>query len=220
MFSRRPRTEAARPYSACPAARGVRVPILRWEDPVVRFRIAALALLFPLATTLAACDDPFGGREPILTADTVTLAAPSADSLRLGSGLNLLGLPLVVFPERIGDAFPQPNWDLALRATDGQLLLRPSPTDERRSGARITRARAVDFDDSRTAPESRDEYETEPVVLETGRVYFVRSRTYGQVGVRCVNYAKIQPLELSPAAGTARLAIVLNSSCNDRRLTD
>lgn len=186
----------------------------------MRFRIAVIALLFPVASTLAACDDPLGGREPILTADTVTLAAPSADSVRLGSGLNLLGRPLVVFPERIGDAFPQPTWDLALRAVDGQLLLRPSPTDELRIGARITRARAVDFDGSRTAPESRDEYETEPVVLETGRVYFVRSRTYGQVGVRCVNYAKIQPLELSPAAGTARLAIVFNSSCNDRRLTD
>lgn len=186
----------------------------------MRFRTAALALLLPLAATLAACDDPFGGREPIIASDTVTLAAPTSDSLTLGSALNLIGPGLVVFPERIGDAFPQPNWDLALRAVDGQLLLRPSPTDTRRIGSRITRARDVDFEDSGRAPERREEYEVAPVALEVGRVYFVRSRTYGQVGVRCVNYAKIQPLAVNPAAGTARLAVVSNGVCNDRRLTD
>lgn len=186
----------------------------------MRFRIAALALLLPLASGLVACDDPFGGQEAVLVSDTVTLAAPSVDSMNLGSALNLLPGGLVVFPERIGDAFPQPTWDLALRVTNGQLVLRPSPTDERRIGARITRARDVDFEDSQRAPESRDEYEVEPVALEVGRVYFVRSRTYGQVGVRCVNFGKIQPLELNAAAGTARLAVVFNGICNDRRLTD
>lgn len=186
----------------------------------MRFRIAALALLLPLAATLAACDDPFGGREPILVSDTVTLAAPTTDSLRLGSALNLLGAPLVVFPERIGDAFPQPNWDVALRALNGQLLLRPSPTDTRRVGAQITQALDVNFEGSRRAPESRDEYRVDAVALEVGRVYFVRSRTYGQAGIRCVNYAKIQPLAVSPTAGTARLAVVSNGICNDRRLTD
>lgn len=186
----------------------------------MRFRNAALALLLPLASGLAACDDPFGGREAFLVSDTVTLAAPSTDSLNMGSALNLLGAGLVVFPERIGDAFPQPSWDVALRVVDGQLLLRPSPTDARRIGARITRARDVDFAGSRRAPESREEYAVDPVALEVGRVYFVRSRAYGQAGIRCVNFAKVQPLELSAAAGTARFAVVANGICNDRRLTD
>lgn len=186
----------------------------------MRFRIAALVLLLPLASVLAACDDPFGGQELLLATDTLTLAAPSVDSVRLGSAIDLLRGNAVVFPERISDAFPQSNWDLALRVADGQLLLRPLPTDERRVGARITRARSVSFAESDRAPESTDEYEPETVRLELGRVYFVRSRTYGQVGVRCVNYAKIEPLELNAAAGTARLAVASNGTCNDRRLAD
>jgi hypothetical protein len=218
MFSRRP-DRCGAPFSARPALRGARAPILRWEDPVVRFRIAALALLFPLASALAACDDPFGGREPLLASDTLTLAAPSVDSLRLGSAIDLLRANTVVFPERIGDAFPLPNWDVALRASNGQLLLRPARTDAGRTGARITTARMVDFAQARSAPESREEYGEDAVVLEEGRVYFVRSRAYAQLGVRCVNFAKIQPVALNAAAGTARLAIVSSGTCNDRRLT-
>lgn len=186
----------------------------------MRFRIAALALLLPLAPALAACDDPFGGREPVLFVDTLTLAVPDADSLMVGSAIDLLRANLVVFPERVGDAFPEPSWDVALRRSGGQLLLRPMPTLEGRLGSRITTARTVDFEGAETAPENRDDYGEVPVTLEQGRVYFVRTRTFAQFGVRCVSYAKIQPLELRPTAGTARLAVVSNSECNDRRLTD
>lgn len=186
----------------------------------MRFRIAALALLLPLAPALAACEDPFGGREPILFSDTLTLTAPGAAAAQTGSAINLQSGNQVIFPERIGDVFPDPSWDVALRLSGGQLTLLPLPSTEFRVGARITQARTLDFARADEAPENRSEYGEAPVVLEEGRVYFVRSRAFVQFGLRCVAYAKIQPLELRPAAGTARLAVVSNSACNDRRLTD
>lgn len=186
----------------------------------MRSRIAALALLLPLAAALAACDDPFGGREPVLFADTLTLATPNVDSMRLGSALSLLTGNQVIFPERIGDAFPQPQWDLSLRQAGGALVFRPLPTEQGRPGARITTGRTGSFADARTAPGDREDYEETDVPLQEGRLYFARSRSYSQFGVNCVNYSKIQPLAVRPAAGTVRLAIVTNTSCNDRRLTD
>jgi hypothetical protein len=58
------------------------------------------------------------------------------------------------------------------------------------------------------------------VPVTVNGVYLFRSRQYPTSSGLCVNYARAKVLAADPAAGTARLAIVINRSCDDERLQD
>lgn len=185
----------------------------------MRFARVLLLLSAFLASSalLGACgDDPFLP-EVLITTDTVTLTipgttAPSAlDLARVQEPFTLLRRP-----ELLQDA---DEWDIALRRSDGGLAFRPyhSPGSPLRGAGIATTP--DDYDSITEAPRGDNAYVTQLVAATAGGVYFFRSRQYPTgLGGICVNYAKAKVLEVDPAAGTVRLAIVLNDNCDDERL--
>ena len=174
--------------------------------------IATLCLPLPLYA--GACEDPFG-EDLILQSDTVRLAAPTVDSSRIGSAVDLANANLVRFPERPVDAL---QWDLALRLRDGELFLRPIPTNSNGFlGARIGESTRA-YDDVSEAPDRGSAYDTVEVRVETGRTYVTQSRQWSNGVELCRSFSKLKAVETSPALGTARFAVTTNRLCSDRRL--
>jgi hypothetical protein len=181
----------------------------------VRLVIAA-AVAFALTASLGACNDPYGANTAIIASDTVKLAAPTTDSVNVGSALDVTTANAVRFPERSSDALA---WDVALRQTGGQFYLRPYPGTPNQVGAGIIGPTSDVFEKVSTAP-SRNQYGDTTVVAQEGKTYLVRSRQFAESGVVCVRYAKLTPVALNAAAGTARIAVATSAQCNDRRLTE
>lgn len=181
-------------------------------------RLRFLALLAALAGTplLTACDDNSFLGELVLSADTATIGLPGSAQ---GSALDLVratsGARLIRRPERVEDS---EQWDVSLRrAESGALVLRPfDPSASQTGGAGIAAAPA-NFDAIDEAPRGTSNYSQEDVPATPNAVYFVRSRAFSGV---CYKYAKLKVLEADPAAGTVRLAMVINEGCDDERLAD
>lgn len=172
---------------------------------------------------LSACDDPFLSQlEPLIATDTVELAIPTAVQTGLPSALDITALGGLVrggrFPERADDA--DLGWDLTVRIRDGQIVFVPSSAlgFPLRAGISAPIAGQT-FDGLREVPAGlRFETET-PTIAQLGAVYAARSREFsaGFVG-SCVQYAKLQVLELDVAAGTIRVLLATNERCHDTRL--
>ena len=178
-----------------------------------------LSLLFASGALLGACGDDPLFPDVALTTDTVTLTVPGAE---LPSALDLVRIQapfsLLRRPELVRDAG---EWDIALRRSDGGLVLRPyeAPGSPYR-GAGVAAA-PEDYDRIDEAPRSTGAYSATSIPATPGGVYFMRSRQYpNSNGTLCVNYAKAKLLALDAAAGTAQVAIVLNDNCDDERLED
>jgi hypothetical protein len=179
--------------------------------------VTASALAFALAASLGACNnDPYGLNAVTLAADTVKLAAPTADSANVGSAFDVTSTTGARFPERSADA---QAWDFSVRQVGAQLYFRPYPGSQNQVGAGIIGPTSDVFADVKTAP-SRNQYGDTAVVVQEGKTYLLRSRQFGESGVVCVRYSKITPVEVKPAAGTVRLAYATNVGCNDRRLKE
>lgn len=182
-------------------------------------------LLVPVLMALAACGDPNDPNfEPRLVADTVLLAVPDPSvplSESVGSALDIglsaaLGIT-VREPERPSAAG---QYDVLLRRRGNELVLVPPKV----LGLQGVQARAGvatvggSFDQVREIPEQAAFVTDSVIPLRPSTTYVLRSRdTSCQFG-RGNIYAKLEPLELNPAAGTVRLNVVANSTCNDRRL--
>ncbi len=68
------------------------------------------------------------------------------------------------------------------------------------------------------APSSSRFSSSRGVALAVGSVYVVRSRVYRVQGINCWQFAKVQPMALSAAAGTVTLAVATSAGCQDTRL--
>ena len=180
----------------------------------MRRLLLILIAVLPLAGT-AACEDNSFFSEPQLRSDTLQLRAPTAAEADAPSALDA-SVPRVVSPER-----PQfaGAWDYALRQNGSTFSLIPVTTRSRstRPGLQLSTQAFDRIDD---ASRNRASYSDSAVVLVQGGAYTFRTRQYtGQFG-ECFNYGKLQVLNLDPAAGTARLNVVVNANCDDERLTD
>jgi hypothetical protein len=187
----------------------------------VRFaRLSVLLMtLFASTALLGACGDDPLFPDVALTTDTVTLTVPGAQA---PSALDLIRIQppfaLLRHPELVRDAG---EWDIALRRGETGLVLRPydAPGSPYR-GAGLTRAEG-DYDGITEAPRATSAYASTPLAAAQGNVFFFRSRQYpSQGGALCFNFAKARILELNAAAGTARVALVINDNCEDERLED
>lgn len=182
-------------------------------------RIAALPL-FLTVILAAGCDDGSGfAIDPLISTDTVELAAPTSASA-LPTALDVTSTGGFIGggrrPETQSDA---ERWDLAIRARDGALVFVPSGALGLSAAVGITQPLAGQtFQSVREAPGSASFITKEPVVIQEGAVYVVRSRTvpcgFGSTSL----YAKIQPLHVSVEDGTVRLLISTNEVCGDPRL--
>jgi hypothetical protein len=185
-------------------------------------RFARLYLLLAAvfaASSLGACgDDPLLG-DVQLSTDTVTLTVPGAVGTPSALDLARTTSPFTLLrrPELVQDAA---EWDVALRSTAGGLRFLPfdQPGSPYR-GAGI-RTSTEDYDTIEEAPRATGAYGGEAVPVTVNGVYLFRSRQYPTSGGLCVNYARAKVLAADPAAGTARVAIVINRNCDDERLQD
>lgn len=180
----------------------------------MRRLLLILIAVLPLAGT-AACEDTSFFSEPQLRADTLLLRAPSAEGADAPSALNA-SVPSVVSPER-----PQfaGGWDYALRQNGSTFTLLPITTRTRSMRPGLQRSTQA-FDRIDEAPRNRASYADSAVVLAQGGAYTFRTRQYRTDFGECFNYGKLQVLNLDPAAGTARLFVLVNGNCDDERLTE
>lgn len=182
-------------------------------------RLTRLPLL-AVALLTAACDDPFANPAWSDVPDTVTVfSAYRPEYAGMASAINLTGnfLSLVA----IDDLGAATEWDFMLGEDEGNLLWVPSSVVPGREDSRSSTARMQEttLEEVRRAPEpSGDRYSKEPVVLEEGVVYVLRSRRSNTCYIRGSNYAKMKVIALDPALGTAEIAIVRNPYCDNRDL--
>lgn len=184
--------------------------------------VLALPLLAAAALSLPACDDATGVGVQVIVTDTVTLGVPSVAADSVPSALDVLSLDQFTigggkFPERTVEA---DNWDVTLRLQDGGFALVPRGAVglEGRRAAITDPISGITFERLEEAPPSSRFNTTRGAVLGVGNVYVVRSRTYVLGVSTCWQYAKVQPLALDAAAGTARLQVATSAGCQDNRL--
>lgn len=182
-------------------------------------RTAALPL-FLTVVLATACDDPSGFRvEPLITTDTIEVAAPTAGS-ELPTAIDVTSSGGLIgggrFPERQEHA---ERWDLAVRIRDGQLVFVPAGALGLSDAAGITEPLAGrTFESVIEAPGPGSFVTDDHVVVQEGGVYVVRSRQVPCGFASASLYSKIQPLDVSPAEGRIVLQISTNEVCGDPRL--
>jgi hypothetical protein len=179
--------------------------------------IPVLALLALLVT---ACDDPAFRIDPILATDTVEVFAPTAENVDRPTALDVTSVQFFIqgprFPERAAEA---EQWDFAVRLRDGQMVLVPAAALGLDSRAAIAGPLAAQtFEALREAPGAASFTSDSAVVMRQGEIYSARSRDTGFSFTACNQYAKMQPLEVDPAAGRLVLRITTNERCGDLRL--
>jgi hypothetical protein len=185
--------------------------------------IASLGLSVVLVAS-GGCDDSTGlDFDPVLVSDTTTVAAPIPQNASLPTALDVtsdgaFGIHGGRFPELIRDAL---EWDFAVRLEGGQLVLIPA------QGIGVTNSRAAltppipgaVFEELREAPGQSTFSVDSAIVMQEGAVYVARSReTVNAFGVGCIQFSKIQPLDVDVAAGRVHLRMVTNERCGDPRL--
>lgn len=181
-------------------------------------RTAALPLFLTLVLA-SACDDPSRFTvDPMISSDTVEVAAPTSSS-GLPTALDVTSSGGIIgggrHPERQTDA---ERWDIAIRERDGVLVFVPSSALGFSGAVGITEALAGQtFDAVIEAPGSGSFITDEDVVIQEGAVYVVRSRSvpcgFGSASL----YSKIQPIDVS-ADGRVTIRVATNEVCGDPRL--
>ena len=178
-----------------------------------------LGTLLASSALLGACDDEPLFADVLLVTDTVTLTVPGSEAHSAIDLARLSSTTLLRRPELVRDAG---NWDFALRRTEaGGLALRPydAPgSPYRGAGIAVT---TEDFDRIDEAPRGNARYSEAPAPVAAGTVWYLRSRQFpAPTGQICLKYGKARVLEVNAAAGTVKLAVVLNDNCDDERLED
>ena len=174
-------------------------------------RIILTAIVVP---ALAACNDEpdFGFGEWEAQLDTVTLYSVDRDEHQ--------GLPSaydIRFTRtyRVEDPGATGNWDFVLTGGDvGPLTLTPVGAFfdiENNAGFALS---DDTFEEVEDAPAASSAYVTdEAVALEPDVVYIVRSRSGS-----CLQFAKLEPIDIDPDAGTFTFHVTANPNCNDTAL--
>jgi len=167
--------------------------------------------------SLAACGDNFGPQFWDPTPDsTVIYSLSRPEYLGMPSAYDIVSLRRVVI-EVAGETG---NWDFALGEDAGSFKLYPSGTFPGiTSRAAIATTTAATLEELTRAPGDTAAYSREPVAINVGTVYAVRSRTASCSGFGSgTHYGKFQVLSIDAAAGMVQLAAVRNPYCNNRDL--
>jgi hypothetical protein len=176
---------------------------------------AAAAVALGLGFTTAACgDDPFQITW-YNTPDTTILYSLARPELGLPSAFDFLDRTRFV----VEDAGSTNAWDVAVDTRDGRLALVPPGALGIVNEARVTVIEDVRYEEVTEAPADTTLYTaTEPVFLELGNVYVVRTREQSSAFGFCLFYAKMEPLELDLELQSVRFVFDNNPVCDDRNL--
>jgi hypothetical protein len=177
----------------------------------VRYRFT---LVLVTVGALGACDDDLSLGTWDATPDTIALFSLSRpDGLGFPSAYDF-STRRVIEVETPGATG---NWDVVLADGSTALQLVPAGAFEgQTSRAAIATIPGQAFDDLTEAPADTARFTAQPVMLEAGGVYVVRSRRVACGFSTAVHYAKILAVTLDPVEGIATFAVVANPLCNDR----
>jgi hypothetical protein len=180
------------------------------------FKLARIVLACAAVLPIVACDDDLGLDDWSATPDTTTIFSLSrVDLIGRPSAYDFIGhIPVEV--ESVGATG---NWDVALRHEGSQLALVPAGGFEgQTSRAGLALMPNVTFEDLGEAPGDTAAFTREPVMVQEGQVYVVRTRRASCGFTTGVRYGKLKIIAVDPAAGTLRFASLVNPFCNDRNL--
>lgn len=175
-----------------------------------------LLLLAPLAA--GACDDDLGGPGSWdAEVDTVSVYSLSRGELQgLPAAYSFVEDNLVVVEEAgVGGA-----WDLGLAEEEGSFVfIAPGAIDGLSPSAGIARLDDATFEELEVAPADTLAYEdVDPVPVDVGVTYVVRSRRDPRVNASCVYHAKLETLATDAERGSVELRFTRNPFCNERAL--
>lgn len=173
--------------------------------------LAALVLI-PAASLLGACDDPFGGVDPLLRADSIVLSSANSAST-LPSAVDIANNVARTRPELPAEAG---LFDLQVRQNGTVFSLVPSPASGTLRGAGLQRTTRT-LDVPGEAPREVAGYVRTAQQVAVGDRWFVQTRPGGGCGTTS-KYALLQVVAADPAAGLLTLKLISNQSCDDERL--
>ncbi len=173
-----------------------------------------LAVMLPFA--LPACDDQL---DPFLSEEVErTIFSLARDELNRPEGIDFVSRTII----RI--EVPGPiNWDLVLDTRDGQLVLVNARDFGLTDGASVAVIRNLTFDEVRKVPENSEDYEEdEPIIVEEGVVYAIRTRPapLGGTRITCRRFSKMEVVDADVASGRLTVRLVTNDNCEDARLVN
>lgn len=180
--------------------------------PVPTRRTALIALA--AAVALAACEDPFASQRPL---------PPEPTTVSLGDFRTAPLDARTAF--RMSERVPVPpnqvpDWDFAFWVTEaGAPQFRPRGTIV--DGTSEAGLAPVDDGFGALSEAPLDGYVTaEPVPVDSGEVYAVRSRPDPTVrATTCRRYGKIEVTSVDPEDGTVTFRHLVNPNCEQRDLT-
>lgn len=178
-------------------------------------RITAALALLVAATRLAACGgDPFRA-DWTQNPDTAVLFSLARPEINLSSAFDFVGRRTVEV-QRPGATG---SWDLLLDSRDGNLVFLSPGALGIDSDAAIARLESRTFDEVEEAPSDTAAYvRDEPVPLETGSVYVIRTRLSRTTFRLCNFFSKLEPLAVDTDRGSVTFVFDGNPFCDDRRL--
>lgn len=168
-----------------------------------------------LTAVTAACGDDFGPINWSDVPDTVQIFSVSRPDL-LGLPSAFDGVTLRPVPVEQGA-----GWDFALAEQDGGFVMLPlSATEGGDTLAALATIGDVTLDEVTEAPPSSD-FVKEPVPIEAGTVYVLRtrrSRCSQFTSLTGPRYGKLKAIAVDEEEGTYEFEVVVNPQCNDRAL--
>jgi hypothetical protein len=171
--------------------------------------LAALAIL-PLAASLTACGDTFGGIDPLIRADSFVLASPTGPNGG-PSAVDVANNVLLTHPELPAQAGV---FDLQVRQNGSTFSLVPSEGVGSLRGAGLQKT-TRDITNAGNAPREVAGYTRTAVQVAVGETYFVQTRP---VCSTTSKYGILQIVALKPDSGTMTLKLISNQNCDDERL--
>lgn len=159
-------------------------------------------------------DDPFvRGWE--VDVDTVTLFSLQRPELDIPTAFGFRDR----LPIQIEDPTASGQWDLAVDTQGDVLVFLPPGALNINSRARIARLTGATFETLAEAPRDTTRFSaTEPVPISTGTVYVVRTGERVFSGIRCIFFAKLEPVEIDVETGFVEFFFDVNPNCNDDAL--
>ena len=190
---------------------------LNTEFRAYRSALPYVAVAAILSLTGAACGrNPFEVRWEETKLDTAVVYSLARPELNLPTAFDFIGGRSL----RIEAPGSTGAWDLALDTQGGQLVFLPPGALGIESEAGIVPFPGLRFDELTAAPGDTALYKgDEPIPLDAGSVYVIRThRSPDRFGIRCVFYAKLEPLAIEPTLGTLQFRYDVNPLCGERQL--
>ncbi|NJD10360.1 MAG: hypothetical protein FIB01_07910 [Gemmatimonadetes bacterium] len=187
---------------------------MNWRS---KARLGTMLAVAATLSPLSACSDPYGPLDWDATPDTATIWS--------GSRVELVGRPagfdfaLNLAPVFIESVSATNAWDVVLIDVGGRLALAPASYFEGQGARSAIAVRPnATLADIRRAPSDTTEYVRQPVSVEAGTVYVVRTRTDVCEGgyTTGTRYAKLRAVSIEQQAGSFTFELVRNPYCSNR----